>query len=133
MNSCDVVRRFSDLGWGAGDHAVVDELVHPDAVPPTGYDQPGPESWKAYIDQVRAAFSDYTSVAEDVFGDDDLVCVRFTTTGRHTGELFGFPASGNQVQMTGVGLVRLRDGKVHEYLGEQMMAQLMAQITAPPA
>ena len=133
MDNCDVVRRFAKEAWDSGDRAVVDEVVHPEAVPPPGYDEPGPASWHAYIDHVRAAFTDYETTIDDIFGHDDLVAVRWSASGRHTGDLLGFPASGKRIRFTAVGMARLRDGQLVEYQGETMMLQLMEQIGASPA
>lgn len=132
-NNTEIVRRFTEEAWGKGDLAVVDELVAPDAVPPHGSDDGGPEGYKREIMHIRNGISDYRTVVEDVFGVGDRVAIRWTTTGRHTGPLFGLPPTGKEVWIPGVDIFRLVDGKIAEHWGEDAMPSLLSQIGAFPA
>lgn len=132
-DNAEIVRRFTEEAWGKGDLAVVDELVATDAVPPHGSDVAGPEGYKQEIMHIRNGISDYRTVVDDVFGSGDRVAIRWTTTGRHTGELFGHSPTGNEVCIPGVDIFRLVDGKIVEHWGEDAMPSLLTQIGAFPA
>lgn len=133
MDNCEIVRRFTEEAWGKGDLGVVDELVASDAVASHGSEVGGPEGYKQEIMQVRNGISEYRTVVEDVFGVGDRVAIRWTTTGRHAGMLFGFAASGKDLCIPGVDVFRVVDGKIVEHWGEDAMPTLLAQIGAFPA
>ena len=56
--------------------------------------------------RVFGAFPDLTMQVDDIFGAGDKVVVRFTLNGTNTGPLFGMPATGRKVVMTGIGIYR---------------------------
>jgi predicted ester cyclase len=133
MENTEIVSRFTEEGWGEGNLDVVDELVAPDAVAPHGVDVGGPEGYKREILQIRNAISDYRTVVGDLFGVGDRVAIRWTTTGRQTGELMGFPPTGNPVHIEGVDIFQVVDGKIVDHWGEEAVPSLLAQIGAFPA
>lgn len=50
---------------------------------------------------------------DEIFASGDLVCYRGRYNGTHTGVPFmGVPATGNRVDATGIGVVRIVDGKI---------------------
>ena len=78
----------------------------------------------------RAAFPDLTLTNEDIIVGTDRVVLRWTARGTHEGELMGIPASGAEVTMTGIDILRVEDGKVVERWGEFNSMQTMQQIGA---
>lgn len=120
--------------WNEGDMAVADGYYAPDvimhgAVP--GY-PPGIEGVKQGIMMLRAALPDLHMEMEDVLAEGDKVVCRYTLSGTHKGELFGIPASGKQVAVEGIGIVRFQDGKLVEFWGVSDMLGLMQQVGAIP-
>jgi predicted ester cyclase len=63
---------------------------------------------------------------EEVIAQDDRVAVRYTTRAVHGGTLFGIPASGRRVTLTGIEVYRLAGGKIAEMWSEADMSQLFA-------
>ncbi len=52
---------------------------------------------------------------DEIFASGDLVCYRGRYNGTHTGAPFmGRPATGNRIDATGIGVVRIADGKIAE-------------------
>lgn len=52
---------------------------------------------------------------DEIFASGDLVCYRGRYNGTHTGEPFmGQPATGNRIDATGIGVMRIVDGKIAE-------------------
>lgn len=113
----EVVRRFIEEGWNEADFEVVEELVAADGVThdPTLGDLPeGPEGAKQAIQLYHDAFSDAHLEIEDVIADEDEVAVRWTGTGTHDGELMGVEPTGTEVEVSGIEIDRVEDGKIAE-------------------
>jgi predicted ester cyclase len=79
--------------------------------------------------QIKAAVPDHKTVIEDLITQGDKVASRFTSSGMHTGELFGVPASNRTVTVTGIEIYRLAGGQVAEYWGEFNMSDLVGPPT----
>lgn len=61
---------------------------------------------------VRSAFSDFTITIEDELVDGDKLVARWTARGIHSGEYLGIPATGVQVEYTGIHIVRVDNGRI---------------------
>jgi predicted ester cyclase len=64
--------------------------------------------------------------------EGDLVMSRIIGRGVHEGELFGIPATGNEVETDGIAVHRVRDGKIVEYWSVVDVARVLAQVGALP-
>lgn len=112
-----LIRRIVEEALNNGRFEIADDYFAPDYAVhiPSRHDMPrGPAAFKQAIGIWRAAFSDWHMTIEDLVGEGDLVANRFTTTGTHTGPLFGFPATGRPMVVRGQELHRLANGKVVE-------------------
>ena len=78
----------------------------------------------------RAAFPDITIEVEDVVESGDLIAFRSTMRGTHLGEFLGIPASGRQVTVGLLDLVRVADGEFIEQWGGPDMLDLLRQLGA---
>ena len=68
---------------------------------------------KTLVTNVRAAFPDIEETVEDIFGAGDRVALRLTMRGTHTGREFrGVLPTGKEVNVTGMAIVRVVDGKI---------------------
>jgi predicted ester cyclase len=132
MGNVDIVRRYTEECWGHGDLDLVDQLVATDARAGHGVPGSGPQAYKDEIAATRGGLSDYRTKVEEIFGEGDAVAIRWSTTGRHTGPLFGNPATGKQVSIVGVDIFHLRDGRIVDHDGESAMPMLLEQIGALP-
>src|SRR5215210_336921 len=75
------------------------------------------------LDGVRAFFqvfldglSDIEVTVDDLIAAGDRVAVATTTSGVHSGELFGVAPTGRRIAVTGIDMVRV-DGKIVEHRG----------------
>lgn len=132
MSNVDIIRRYTEECWGAGNLDLVDELVAPDARAGHGDAGSGPQAYKDEILAIRSGLSGYRTKVEEIFGEGDAVAVRWTTTGRHTGSLFGHPPTGSDVVIVGVDIFHVRDGQIVDHYGESAMPMLLEQIGALP-
>lgn len=111
-----VVRRFLEEGWGAGDLAVVDELIAPTAVHPYYREYPpGPEGFKHSILGPRRTLPDLRVVVEDLVAEGDRVVARYTWHGTDRGGWPETPPTGKRVTTIGMDIYRVADGQIVEY------------------
>ena len=74
----------------------------------------GIDSARAYYANYLTGFSDITFTVKDVFGMGNKLVKHWNFKGTHTGMFFGIPATNKKVDIDGVTLVRMEDGKIAE-------------------
>ncbi|MFK7776346.1 MAG: ester cyclase [Saprospiraceae bacterium] len=72
----------------------------------------GIENFKAYYQNFLTGFSDIKFTIHEAFGQGDKLCKQWSFQGKHTGEFFGIPATGNSVYLEGMTLTKMEDGKI---------------------
>ena len=72
----------------------------------------GIDGFKAYYNNYLIGFSDVTFTILDAFGQGDKIVKHWRFQGKHTGEFFGIPPTGKTVNVEGVTLVKMKDGKI---------------------
>ena len=130
-----LIQRFYDEGWNANDLGVYDELVTPDFVDHQALPglEPGREGFKMLNVMFRSAFPDVWVTVDQIVADDDKVACRWTSTGTHKGDLFGIPATGNEVKITATVWYRIEDGKLAEGWINRDDVGLMRQLGVIPS
>ncbi|MBD3884303.1 ester cyclase [Phormidium tenue FACHB-886] len=125
-------QRYIQQVFNQGQLDVLDEILSPSYVyheAPPGT-PPGAEGIKQVVSIFRTAFPDLEITIDDQVAEDDKVCSRATTRGTHQGEIFGIPATGKAVTMTGLTLVRIVDGRIVESWVKNDVMALMNQLGA---
>jgi predicted ester cyclase len=116
-NKAVVRREMEELFNQGGNIDAADEIIHPDYVSyePTSGEVRGIEGAKQFAATYRQAFPDLQNTTEDMVAEGDKVVVRFGARGTHQGETeaFGSP-TGKRMDMTGITIKRLSDGKIVE-------------------
>ncbi|MGH2704430.1 MAG: ester cyclase [Actinomycetota bacterium] len=130
--SKQVVRRFHETTWNAGDLEAArglldDDLVDRDplAFPGRG---PGPDGLLGVVTAVRGAFSEFRRTIEDQIAEGDLVVTRFTDRCIHTGEFLQIPATGKAVIVAGTNIERVAGGRITEVWHIEDLAGMMQQL-----
>ena len=77
-------------------------------------DVTGIDSARAYYANYVTGFSDVTFTIKDVFGQGNKLVKLWNFKGKHTGAFFGIPPTGKTVNIDGVTLVRMQNGKIAE-------------------
>jgi len=72
----------------------------------------GIAAFKDYYNNFLVGFSNISFTIVDVFGQGDKIVKHWNFKGTHTGDFFGIPATGNEVDIDGVTLVKMKDGKI---------------------
>ncbi len=112
-----VIRRFVEEVQNGQDWAAYDELNDPDFVnlsapPGMPSDRAG---GKLYLQAFAAAYPDAHFEIDDMIAEGDSVVTKKTFTGTNTGEFAGMPATGRQVSLQYVDIMRVRDGRIVEH------------------
>lgn len=130
----DVARRFLDELWNRSNFAVVDELLASDYDGHSSTVIRGPDGAMAFIPRLRAAIPDFEFRILDQIAEEDKVATRWKLSGTHEGAFQGAPPSGKHVEMTGITIFRLANGKVIEgWTNEDVhgMLQQLGAVSAP--
>jgi steroid delta-isomerase-like uncharacterized protein len=130
-----LVRRLMGEDISQGDEAVAEAIIHPDFFDhtnPPGM-QRGLEGHKAIVRLFRSVFPDLEWRIDDLIAEGDKVVARTTMRGTQRGAFFGIPPTGKTVEMTGVHIMRIADGRIIEHWGSNDDLGLMQQLGAIPA
>ena len=91
------------------------------------------EATTAFAAMFFDALPDLSHPLEELVAEGDKVAFRCRYECTHTGTAFmGVPPSGRRISMTGVGVMRVDDGKVAEFWVSPDRMTLMQQIGALP-
>lgn len=72
----------------------------------------GIDGFKTYYKNFLTGFSEIKFTVVDAFGQDDRIVKHWRFEGKHTGVFFGIPATGKSVNIEGVTLVKMKNGKI---------------------
>ena len=72
----------------------------------------GIEAVKDYYNNFLDGFSDIEFTMKNVFGQNDNLVKHWNFKGTHTGNFFGIPATGNNVDLDGTTIIKMKDGKI---------------------
>ena len=129
-----IVRRLTEEGFIGGKVEVVDDLVAEHCVdhdPLPGQPQ-GREGQRVACQMVVDGLSD-RSVEEFYLADGDKVIENWVCKGTHTGDFLGIPATGKKVEVRGMEIWRLENGKIVERWGVVDSGALLEQLGLLPA
>lgn len=82
------------------------------AVATSNGDISGLDNFKSYYNNYLVGFSDAKFTIIDAFGQGDKIVKHWNFKGTHDGVFFGVPATGKKVDISGVTLVKMKDGKI---------------------
>lgn len=125
----NIVRRYQEA-YNNCDFDALAELVSADVLMPNIISgmPPGIEGAKAVHQTTLIGMPDYHTNIEDLIAEGDKVVARVTMTGTHTGNFWGIPATGRRVNLTGIYIVRIKDGKIVEHWGEENGMTVIRQL-----
>ncbi len=135
-----IARRVFEEVWNQGKVALLDELLAPNFIlhDPDRPDVRTREDYKRWVNETRNAFPDLHGTIEGMFAQGEEVADRWTMRGTNTGDLvtpmMRIPATGKQLTMTGLSIVRFAEGKIveHWHLADYLgMFQQLGLIPVP--
>ena len=128
--------RFIEEAMNKGNLAAVDEMVAADAIehdPAFPGQAPGAEGMKQIVTMFRGAFPDLHVHVEDLIAEGDKVVGRLVSHGTHKGELMGIAATGKEISISEMHIVRISGGKMVEHWGIADNMTMMQQLGVAPA
>jgi steroid delta-isomerase-like uncharacterized protein len=117
--------------WSKGDFETFKEVVAPEYVyyRPSGSTKSlSREEAIAMGKMVHNGFPDITFSIVEMYAAGDRVISRYIMRGTHQGETEGIPPTGNRIEISGILIDRIENGKVIEDREEADMLGLMQQL-----
>jgi len=130
-----VVERFIDEVWNAHNLDGIDQCIaedHVDHDPARAGTPQGRDGMREFVAAYLTAFPDAHVTIDELVAEGDLVTARWHATGTHQGELMGMPATGRSIDITGIGIDRIADGKIAESWQNFDMLGMLRQLGAVP-
>ena len=118
-----------------GNMQAVDELIAPNFVEhnPFPGQAPGVEGLKQAMVALRQAFPDLHVTVDEMLSDGDKVVIRSTMKGTHKGTFMNIPATGKQMSVEGIDILRISNGRAVEHWGVTDNLTMMQQLGLVPA
>ena len=126
------VRRLTQEGFVGGKVDVVDDVVAENCVdhdPMPGQGQ-GRDGQRYTCQMVVAGLSNRSTLHDEFLAVGDTVIENWTFRGTHTGDFLGVPATGKQLQVRGIEIWRVANGKIVERWGVVDAAGVMEQLAS---
>jgi NAD(P)H-dependent FMN reductase/predicted ester cyclase len=130
MENKNLIRRLYEDCINPGKLEVLEELIHPEYVGPSG--KPGPSGYAETIVPVRTGFPDVQFTIRDIVTENDRVAVQWEMNGTHQGSFNGFRPSGRKVTQTALVLFQIKDGKIYRTWVQPDRLGVLQQIGALP-
>jgi len=127
-----LVRRAIGYNHGVADEPT--EIFAPDFVAyMPGQPPMDRATFERYVAGTTVVFPGYTYEIHDQIAQGDLIVNRITWRGIHGGELAGIPPTGRLLELRGINMFKVKDGRVVAQCAELDIFGLLQQIGAIPA
>lgn len=127
------IHQYIDEVWNKRDFSRADQYWGPEFVnvfnPEAGK---GPVAMRNQVDYFIQAFESFRFELKDILVEGDKVAIWFEISGKHTGELFGIPATNREVRFREAAWYTIKDGKLHEVFPFVDWNQLFSQLGTYP-
>jgi steroid delta-isomerase-like uncharacterized protein len=100
--------------WGNGEVEAFERILAPGYVRHTKSGDEDVEKLRQAINDSRAAFPDLVTEILQSVEQDDMVAIRWTSHGTHTGSFMGVPSTERSVTVYGASFCRFADGLLAE-------------------
>ena len=105
-----------------------------DHTPDPGRKQ-GLSGLKEMIGGMRAGFPDLKMTVKDITVDNGMIWAHVNMTGTNTGSMMGMPPTGKKMDINGVDIIKVTNGKATDqwgYYQERLMMEQMGMMPAHP-
>ncbi|HMF58621.1 MAG TPA: ester cyclase [Pyrinomonadaceae bacterium] len=114
-----LLHRWFEEVWNKGRTDAIDEMFAEDGLAhglsdESGQPLRGPAGFKAFHQKFREAFPDIIVIVEDTIAEGDKIAARCRVRAKHTGESLGYAATHKPIEITGISIIRVKDGKIVE-------------------
>lgn len=136
MNTTDqnkaIVTRFNKEFIEQGNVAVFEELIAPHVInhtAPAGSDNGKNGMFYFLNNMLRAGFPDIKLEIHDQVAEGDKVTTRKTFHATHTGTFMGIPATGKQVAIQVIDIIKLKDGQYTDHWGMSNLPEVITELS----
>ncbi len=94
----------------------------------------GIEAFKAYYQNFLTGFSERNFEIINIFGQNDNIVKHWRFKGNHTGNFFGIPTTGKSINIEGVTLVKMKNGKIlqeQDFMDNTLFMQQLGLVSDP--
>jgi steroid delta-isomerase-like uncharacterized protein len=134
MSNKELSRRFTDL-FSTGDLASAEEFLSSDVIvhgTSADGETRGLERMLEFVAAYRSAFPDARSSVEDQIAEGDKVVTRWRARGTHRGDFGEIPATGREIDVTGITIERIADDRIAEVWVVRDWLGLLRQLGVVP-
>ncbi|MFM0039086.1 ester cyclase [Paraburkholderia strydomiana] len=134
MNSNDpkaVVERFNYEVIRGGSRECFEALMAPDFVnwsAPNEATRGAEAMWATFASVLRPAIAGMEVHIHEQLCDGDKVTTRKSISGKHVGPLLGVEATGENISIDVIDIVRIQDGRYVEHWGVNTLAAVVARL-----
>ena len=133
----ELIRRWFEEVWNRGRAEAIDEMFAEEGVAHDlgetgGRALRGPSEFKIFFRKFRDAFPDIEVVVADTVAEGDKVAARCVVRGKHQGDTLGFAATHQPIEISGMTMARIRDGKIVEAWNNFDFLSMFQQLGALP-
>ncbi|MFO7719612.1 MAG: ester cyclase [Gillisia sp.] len=94
----------------------------------------GIDAFKAYYQNFLTGFSDIKFTVVEILGSEDKIVKHFNFKGKHTGDFFGIPPTGKTVDLSGVTIAKMKNGKIaqeQDFFDNMLFMQQLGLVSNP--
>jgi steroid delta-isomerase-like uncharacterized protein len=130
-----LLHRWFEEVWNKGRADAIDEMLAADGIAhglsdEAGQPLRGVAGFRAFHEKFRGAFPDIVVTVEDTVVEGDKVAARCHVRARHTGDSLGLAATDKPIEITGITMARVKNGKIVEAWNNFDFLSLYQQIGA---
>ncbi len=125
-----ICRAVIERGFNNGDLDALEGLVAHGIVEHQEGSTSGLDGLRRTITELRTAYSDLHLEIQDTATSGDTVWFRIRSTGTNDGPMWGRPATGRQIDITVMDVMRVADGRMVEHWGVADRLAVLKQIGA---
>lgn len=126
----ELVRLFYEKLWNEVQLGIADDILHPDVTfrGSVGVGASGRQEVCDYVLMITTALSGYRCDVEPLISDGDCAAAKVRFSGRHTGELLGYPPTGRRVEWMGAAFFVEQENRLRDIWVLGDLANLRAQL-----
>jgi steroid delta-isomerase-like uncharacterized protein len=125
------IERINERRFDAAAGLLAEDCVHHATGLGNG-DLVGREAWRRWMSSLSDAFPDRHIHIHELLVEGERAAVRLTWTGTHLGEYAGIAPAGRRVEVNGISVFALREGRIAEQWIEQDILSMHQQLGAAP-
>jgi predicted ester cyclase len=92
----------------------------------------GPEVLRAHVAALRTTFPDFSMKIEDIIAEGDRVVTRVKGRGTHAGVWMDIAPTGSVIELRGINIDRVENGRIVEHWGEADTVGMLIQMGVDP-